>query len=316
MLINPANLDFLFYQAEMRFQAAYQNAPIFYDKVSSEIPSSTRENHYGWLGRLPGLREWIGERQVNNLAARGYVIQNKDFEGTIGIKRPDVEDDQFGLFNLGVEMLGMQAKLWPERQVVNALQSGHTTAAAYAAFDGQPFFSTAHPVNPDSAAAGTFSNYSASALALTSANYQTARQTMMAYTGEDGNPLGIVPNVLMVPPQLEAAGRQILNADFTAPAAAVGQNAASIQQSNVLKGSAELVVNPYLSNQGTTWYLFSTQFPIRPLIWQLRKAPQLIAKTDPGTDESVWRLNEFQYGVDSRGNVGFSLPFLAYKAAA
>lgn len=316
MIINPSTLDFLFYQAEMRFQAAYQNSPVFYDQIASVVPSATRENHYGWLGRLPGLREWIGERQVNNLAARGYVIANKDFEGTVGIKRPDVEDDQFGLFNMSLDLLGQQAKLWPERQVVSALQSGHLTTLPYQAFDGQPFFSTAHPINPDNSAAGTYSNYSASGLALTSVNYQTARQTMMAYQGEDGNPLGIVPDTLMVPPQLEAAARQILNADFTAPAAAFGQNAASQMQSNVLKGSAKLIVNPYLSNQAAVWYLFSTQFPIRSLIWQLRKAPQFLARTNPGTDEAVWMRNEFQYGVDARGNVGFSLPFLAYKASA
>ncbi len=315
MIINQATLDFLFYQAEFRFQQAYLNTPVFFDQISTEVPSSTRENHYGWLGRLPRLREWIGERQVNNLSSRGYVIANKDFEGTVGIKKPDIEDDQFGLFNMSLDLLAQQAKLWPELRVVDALQNGHTTAAAYACFDGQPFFSASHPVNPDNAGAGTYSNYSASALALTAPNYQTARQTMMSYTGEDGNPLGIVPNVLMVPPQLEATARQILNADFIAPAAALGGNSAGVVQSNVLKGSANLIVNPYLAAQATTWYLFSTQFPIRPLLWQLRKAPVFVSKIGLD-DETVFRMNEFQYGVDSRGNAGFSLPFLAYKAAA
>ncbi len=315
MIINPATLDFLFFQAEFRFQQAYLNSPIFYDQFCTEVPSSTRENHYGWLGRISGLREWIGDRIADNLAARGYVITNKDFEKTVAIRRPDIEDDQFGLFNMSVDLLGQQAKLWPERQVVTALQNGHTTGAAYAAFDGQPFFNASHPVNPDVVGGTTYSNYSASGLALNAANYQTARQTMMSYVGEDGTPLGIIPNILMVPPQLEQAGRQILNADYIAPAAALGMNAASVMQTNTLKGSANLIVNPQLAGQATTWYLFCTTFPIRPLIWQLRKAPQFLSRTDP-TAENVWRANTFEYGVDSRGNVGFSLPFLAYKAAA
>ena len=314
MIVNPSTLDFLFYQAEMRYQAAYLAAKTFCEPIYTEVPSSTRENHYGWIGRLPGLREWIGERQVNNLAARGYVIANKDYEGTIGVKRPDIEDDQFGLFNMGVDMLGMQAKLWPEKQIVNALANGHTTAAAYTAFDGLPFFSASHLKNPDNSAAGTYSNYSSGSLALTAANYQTARSTMMNYVGEDGNPLGIIPDVLMVPPQLEAQGRQILNSDFIAPAAAVGQNTTGVQ-SNVLKGSATLIVNPYLAAAATTWYLFCTSFPIKPLVWQLRKAPTFVSKTSPDS-ENVFKVNEFIYGVDSRGNAGFSLPFLAYKAVA
>jgi len=316
MIVNPATLDFLFYQAEFRFQQAYLNSPIFYDQIATEVISNTRENHYGWLGRISGMREWIGERIVDSLAARGSVIVNKDFEKTVGIKRPDIEDDQFGLFNMSLDLLGQQAKLWPERQIVDILQNGHTTAAKYAAFDGQPFFYASHLSNPDNASSATYSNYSSTGMALNSANYQTVRQTMMSYVAEDGQPLGIVPNILMVPPQLEATGRQILNADFTAPATAVGQNAASIQQSNVLKGSATLIVNPYLANQGTVWYLMSTQFPVKPFIWQLRKAPQFVAKVNPNDDENVWRLNEFQYGVDSRGAPGYSLPFLAYKALA
>ena len=315
MIINPSTLDFLFYQAEMRYQAAYLKTPLFCDAIATEVPSSTRENHYGWLGRLPGMREWIGERQVNNLASRGYVIQNKDFEGTVGVKRPDIEDDQFGLFNMGVDMLGMQAKIWPEKQIVAALQGGHGSGAAFTCFDGQPFFSASHPKNPDNTVAGTFSNYSASSLALTAANYATARATMMAYVGEDNSPLGIIPDTLMVPPQLESVGRQILNADFIAPTGAVGGNAANIQQTNVLKGSANLIVNPYLAGEATTWYLFCTSFPIRPIVWQLRKAPTFVAKTAPDS-ENVFRVNEFHYGVDSRGNAGFSLPFLAYKAVA
>jgi phage major head subunit gpT-like protein len=315
MIITPANLEFLFYQAEFRYQQAYLKTPIFWDKLASEVPSGTRENHYGWLARIPRLRKWIGERQVNNLAARGAVIENEVFEDTVGIKRPDVEDDQFGLFNMSVELLGQQAKLWPELQLLDIMQNGHGTASKYTCFDGQPFFSASHPVNPDDSGASTYSNYSSSGMALTSANYLAVRNIMMAYKGEDGNPLGIVPNLLVVPPQLGGQARQILNAEFTAPAVATGQNAASVQQSNVLKGSADWIESPYLSGQATTWYLLCTQFPIKPFIWQLRKAPQFVSRINPN-DENVWKLNEFQYGVDARGAAGFSLPFLAYKAIA
>lgn len=315
MIINQANLDFLFWQAEFRFQQALLKTPTFWQRYATEVPSGTRESHYGWIARIPRLRKWVGERTVHNLASRGYVIVNEPYEDTISISRPDVEDDQFGFFNMGTELLGMQTKLWPELQLVNMLQNGHTTGAAYQCFDGQPFFSASHPVNTDNAGQGTYSNYSASGLALTAPNYQTARQTMMGYKGEDGNPLAIIPDVLMVPPALETVGRQILNADFIAPAAALGGNATSVMQSNVLKGSADLVVNPHLAGQDTTWYLLCTQFPIKPLIWQLRQAPRFVAKVSPD-DETVFRLNEYQYGVDARGNPGFSLPFLAYKAAA
>ncbi len=315
MIVNAQTLDFLFYQADFRYQATLLKTPSFAEQIASVVPSSTRENHYGWIGRIPKIREWIGERQVNNLASRSYVLVNKEWEDTVGIKRVDIEDDQFGLFNMGVDMLAMQAKIWPDRLITDILRNGHTSGLPYQAYDGQPFFSASHPVNVDQPAT-TFSNYSSTGMALTGANYQTVRQNMGAFVGEDGSPLGIIPNVLMVPPQLEQQGRQILNADFIAPAAAIGQNAASVMQSNTLKGSAELIVNPWLAGDATTWYLFSAQFPIKPFVFQLRQAPEFVYKTNPNDDESVWRVNQFQYGVYARGNAGFSLPFLAYKAVA
>lgn len=46
---------------------------------------------------------------------------------------------------------------------------------------------------------------------LTPANYETARAAMMAVKGDGGRPLGVKPNVLVVPPSLEGAAMRLLN---------------------------------------------------------------------------------------------------------
>jgi phage major head subunit gpT-like protein len=315
MEIINANLDFIFIQGDLRFQGAMTRTQSYWDRLATEVPSSTRENHYGWIGRLPKIREWLGERIVNNLSSREYTLKNRQFEETLGLKREDILDDQLGLFNMSLDMLGMQAKLWPDSLIVDLLQNGHTATAPYAAFDGQPFFSASHPVDVDDSSKGTYSNYSSTGMALTSANFNTVYNTMVGYLGEDGQPLGVVPDLLIVPPQLKLAALQILNATFTAPAAAAGQNAASTVQTNMLQGWADHIAHPYLANQATTWYLASTQFPIRPFIWQLREPISFTYRNSP-TDDNVFKRREFQYGIDGRGNAGFSLPFLCYKAVA
>lgn len=48
---------------------------------------------YAWLGDIPGMREWIGDREVQNLTASDYTIKNKDFELTVGVDRNAIEDD-------------------------------------------------------------------------------------------------------------------------------------------------------------------------------------------------------------------------------
>lgn len=77
---------------------------------------------------------------------------------------------------------------------------------------------------------------------LNATNYAAARTAMMAFKGPDGKPLGIQPNLLVVPPALEATAREILHADFILGDATVGGS-----KTNIWKGSADLLVVPYLS---------------------------------------------------------------------
>lgn len=315
MIVNNANLDFIFIQGDLRFQAGLtQGAPTFYERICSIVPSSTRENHYGWIDRLPGLREWLGERVVQNVSTREYTLKNKLFEDTLGLDRIDIEDDQLGVFNMSLDMLAYQVRIFPDAKLVTPLIQGGEDAGSIG-FDGVSFFSASHPVNLDNSGAGTYSNYDSTGVALTAPNFQAKRAQMMGLKGADGSPLGVYPNLLMVPPALEATARQILNAEFIAPAAAFGMNAAGGYQSNVLKGSADLIVNPYLAGEDTTWYLFDTRFPIKPFVFQTREAPLFTYKNSP-TDDNVFRLNKFLYGVSTRCNAGYALPFLAYKGVA
>lgn len=62
---------------------------------------------------------------------------------------------------------------------------------------------------------------------------------------------------------------------------------------------------------GTPWFLMCTNRPLKPIIYQERKAPVFTAK-DRETDDNVFERNEFVYGVDMRCNVGFGLPQLAW----
>lgn len=112
------------------------------DAIASTVPSSTKTNEYSWLGQLPGMREWIGDRQVNQLKGHGYSIDNKDFEHTIEVKRTDIEDDNIGQYSMMFTAQGRAAGAHPDQLVWGALAAGHTSNC----YDGQFFFDTDHPV--------------------------------------------------------------------------------------------------------------------------------------------------------------------------
>jgi phage major head subunit gpT-like protein len=63
---------------------------------------------------------------------------------------------------------------------------------------------------------------------------------MMQYSNEEGMPLGIRPSLLVVPPSLESQAKEILQADLLG---ITGEN----PKTNVWKGTAELLVVPWLS---------------------------------------------------------------------
>jgi phage major head subunit gpT-like protein len=75
---------------------------------------------------------------------------------------------------------------------------------------------------------------------LNATYYASARGAMMSLTNAEGMPLGIKPNLLIVPPALEAQAREILHAQFIVGAGGTGT------QSNIWQGTADLLVVPEL----------------------------------------------------------------------
>lgn len=66
---------------------------------------------------------------------------------------------------------------------------------------------------------------------------------------------------------------------------------------------------------GAAWYLMSTKGVGKPIIWQNRQDVRFTAMTKDD-DEKVFMSNEFRYGIDLRGAVGYGFWQLAHKSQA
>ena len=64
MIINRANLDALRTGFSTLFKKGLGQTTSQFALVSTTVPSSTKEQRYGWLGKVPNVREWIGARVV------------------------------------------------------------------------------------------------------------------------------------------------------------------------------------------------------------------------------------------------------------
>ncbi|HUN10658.1 MAG TPA: Mu-like prophage major head subunit gpT family protein [Rhabdaerophilum sp.] len=225
MIINRQSLTTLTTGYKGNFQRGFAGVAPMWEKIATRVPSATAAEEYGWLGAFPGMREWIGERQIKNLAQHGYTIKNLKFEGTVSVPADKIRDDQFGIYAPMMEEMGRSAAEHPDTLVYGLLKNGFATNC----YDGQFFFDTDHPV--------------------------------------------------------------------------IGADRVERSVSNMQAGA------------GAPWFLLDTRRALKPLIFQERKKPQFVAKDDPA-DDRVFMKDEFVYGTDSRGNVGFGFWQMAYGSKA
>ena len=106
MIINQANIRSMSIGYSVIFNKALAETPTTYQQIATTVPSTTRDQSYNWLGQMPQMREWIGDREIQNLSAYDYVIKNKKFEMTIAVPRDDIEDDTYGVYNPMFQNLG------------------------------------------------------------------------------------------------------------------------------------------------------------------------------------------------------------------
>lgn len=111
MIINSETLDLAFKGFKTVYSDAYLEAPAHAERIAMTVPSSSRDETYGWLGMFPQLREWLGPRHVHSLKAHGFAITNRKFEATVAVKREDVADDRLGIFKSMFSEMGRGS--WP-----------------------------------------------------------------------------------------------------------------------------------------------------------------------------------------------------------
>ncbi len=268
-----------------------------WDQIATESGSSSRKTSYGWLGELPNVREWLGDRVVHGLEEHDYTITNRPWELTIAVDRDDIEDDELGIYGPRFVELGRSSAAHRDQLCFNLLKNGFTEAC----YDGQSFFDTDHPVLDENGVEQSVSNTGGgsgtpwflvdstralkpiifqsrrpfeftamdnpndpnvfhkkefiygidsrcnvgfgfwqfaygSKQTLDADSYEAARVALMEMKGDHGRPLGLMPDLLIVPPSLDRVARQILLNERNADGS-----------TNEFQGTARPLTSPWLA---------------------------------------------------------------------
>jgi phage major head subunit gpT-like protein len=257
-----------------------------------ETESTGKNEPYGWLGDVPVVQEWIGTKEYAGLKSYDYTIENKKWFTGIEVDEDELEDDQFKMILPRVQMMAKTMFDHKMELIANFILNGDT----YLAYDGSAYFAN-RTVN-DNLLAGT-----GTTLAQLKADLGTGRTAMMRFVSDTGKLFRFSPNVIVCPPELEVSFKEIVQS--TSPQDAATYNAGG---KNVWSSWITSVVSLPELTDTDDWYLFCSNYPLKPFIYQNRRSPR--NRLD---DTQVKNSGKLYYSSDKRGNAGYGLPVMGIK---
>lgn len=295
MLVNKANLTAVFLTLKTTFNKAFDAAPSLWQNTTMLVPSGSSQNDYTWLSRFPKMRKWLGDKVLKALVAHQYTVVNDDWEATVEVDRNDIEDDNLGIYGPQAQEAGFSAKQLPDELDADLKNNSFSNTC----YDGQYFYDTDHSVAGSSVSNKGTAALSAATTAEAAASYGAARLAVMSFTDDEGRPLALIPDLLEVPPALEATGRLLMENEKLTD-----------ESPNPYRGTAKLLVNPRLTSS-TAWFLHVTNRPVKPFVYQERKKPEFVQQTTAESD-SVFMRKKFRFGTEARAAGGYGLWQLSY----
>jgi phage major head subunit gpT-like protein len=288
MLINKASLSAIFINLMTTFMKVFDATPTIWERIATKVPSSGSQNDYTWLENFPRMRKWIGDKAIKSLKAFKYTIVNDDFETTIEVDRNDIEDDNLGIYEPQAKGAAFSAKQLPDEIVMDLLNG----AFGNVCLDGQYFCDTDHDVAGASVSNKGVVVLSCASLALAQASIGVARTAMKKFKDYEGRPLNVTPNLLVCGPALEDTANVLKNNDRLEDG-----------KQNPYKGTFELLVDARITSD-TAWFLLDTTKPLKPLIYQERKAPVFVEQTGEEND-NVFMRKKYRFGAEARAAGGY-----------
>jgi phage major head subunit gpT-like protein len=274
------------------YQENYDAYQPLYSAVTMETTSDGPDETYAWLGSLPRMREFRGERIPKRLLDYRYKIVNKEFESSLEIAQKDIDDDQTGKYGPLARSMGDMVPSFKDELIFGTLLPGGFSSLAY---DGQFFFDSDHV----DGASGVQSNLITTKFGPT--GFLAARSLMRRLKDDNGRPINPNMNLVVeIPPESEAAAEALFLSEFTSPGVR-----------NPYYRAATYVVNPWLTDVNA-WYLINTVGVVKPFVLQERTYEPLSVlegKTaSQGNDSEQHFMRRVNYmGIYWRGNAGYGL---------
>jgi phage major head subunit gpT-like protein len=274
-------------------------ASAWYEPFMMMRQSTGKKEVLKWLLTTANIYESPeGSLRFDDLVTQDQEIENKDHGVGLQIQANQYKDDEFEFAGDWAAQVGASSALYPQKLLLQLLGLGETRSG----YDGVPFFSGSHPVNPYNIGGPTYSNLlTASPLSATTFNSAVSR--LQAFSMPNGESRALQPAYLLVGPNLRKAAMELLHASF------IGATDNIFKDYNV-----QPVVAPQIA--GDDWYVTAKINSRRaPFIYQERE-PFLMTSYDGATQRELNVAKSMEWHLRGRMVAEFGHPFMAVKAKA
>ncbi len=266
----------------------------FYPNVCAVVPSDGADEAYGFLGSMPGVREWLGDRQFNELRSATFTIANKHWENSLRISKNDLADDRMAMYGPVMEDLAIEAAYHPDELLFTALVNGESAAC----FDGQYFYDTDHSWGDSGSQSNDLTYAAATSTIPTAAEFKAAfhqaRAAMLKFTNDQGKLLnrpistGLTNLLVVVNPDFEVIAKEALLS------ALIGGG-----NTNIVVDAPRIISSAYLTDT-SKFYLFNLDGAMKPFVFQAREP---LTRQMKGLDDI--ETKDVKFMTEARYNVGY-----------
>ena len=259
------------------FNLAMGRPPAMIDALFKVENSTRYEEQYQGLGAQGLVPPFNGTVPYTDFDAGYRVdIRNYEFAQGLQIERRLVDDDQGNQITGRAQNMADAFNQTQETDAAAIFINGFTDSgtnrmgASTNGADGVALLSAAHPYSP--ADTGT-TQANEGTLALTIDNLDTTRQNMRNFTDDAGQLMGINPDTLLVPPELERTATQLVSER------AIYEPGSAQFDVNIFSGRFRPVVWNRLTD-ADAWFLIDSTLMKQHLIWQWRVRPEFAQADD------------------------------------
>jgi len=282
------------------------------NQIAMSIGSDQASEEYAWLGQIPGMREWVGERQAKGFSEFSQTIINKHFEATIEVMIHELRRDKTGQVMIRIAELARRTNSHWAKLLSDQIVAGIDTAC----YDSQFFFDTDHTEGRNTTSQSNDISVDISALPVSVNGVVTAPsveemqlsivqgiQAILGITDNENEPMNedATDFLVMTPLSLWATTQAAL----ANPMIATGASQTSLQGLTSFNISA--VPNVRLDKASTAWTdefcVFRTDAEAKPFIKQEETPVNIAAIAEDS--ELEFREGKHEYGVDAWRNTGF-----------